>query len=228
MDHERLPPSENIISPPQHPSAEEIHPPIQPGDFFDPSNLRTTPARVETGNLISYSENVVSESPNSEKLGVSLRIYSFIICLNNRSMINHQSIQSPLPVHLPEPEKRDANMVNNERYQQNTTTRTQRQGNGIDWIVPTEEGELVSKIPKSVNARSTFQKLEKHTVKDRLQPTLEAAIVEKNKCIAKAKWTGLMLNVAIGMQVLLGSLTTGLSAVAVSGGKSVNTSVFFL
>jgi hypothetical protein len=34
-----------------------------------------------------------------------------------------------------------------------------------------------------------------------------------------------MLNAAIGMQVLLGSLTTGLSALAVSGGKSVN--IFF-
>ena len=35
-------------------------------------------------------------------------------------------------------------------------------------------------------------------------------------------WTGYTLNAAIGMQVLLGSLTTGLSALAVSGGKSVN------
>ena len=31
-----------------------------------------------------------------------------------------------------------------------------------------------------------------------------------------------MLNAAIGMQVLLGSLTTGLSALAASGGKSVS------
>ena len=31
-----------------------------------------------------------------------------------------------------------------------------------------------------------------------------------------------MFNFAIGMQVLLGSLTTGLSALAASGGKSVS------
>jgi len=44
--------------------------------------------------------------------------------------------------------------------------------------------------------------------------------LKKNKYTAKARWTALVLNIAIGLQVLLGSLTTGLSAQAVSGGKS--------
>ena len=61
-----------------------------------------------------------------------------------------------------------------------------------------------------------------HTVGERLQPTLDIAIIEKDKYSAKAKWTGYVLNAAIGMQVLLGSLTTGLSALAASGGRSVN------
>ena len=61
------------------------------------------------------------------------------------------------------------------------------------------------------------------TVGERLQPTLETAIVEKDKCAANARWTGLALNAAIGLQVLFGSLTTGLSALSVSGGISVNT-----
>jgi len=73
----------------------------------------------------------------------------------------------------------------------------------IDWIVPTEEkpgGRL--------------------TVGERLQPTLETAILEKDKLISKARWSGYALNAAIGLQVLFGSLTTGLSALSVAGGIS--------
>lgn len=54
----------------------------------------------------------------------------------------------------------------------------------------------------------------------RLSDTLADAKREKDKYAAKAKWLGLFLNIAIGLQVLLGSLTTGLSAVATQG-KSV-------
>ena len=43
---------------------------------------------------------------------------------------------------------------------------------------------------------------------------------EKQKYETKARITGWTLNIAIGLQVLLGSLTTGLSAVATTG-KSV-------
>jgi hypothetical protein len=60
----------------------------------------------------------------------------------------------------------------------------------------------------------------KRTVGERLQFTLTTAIAERKRYAAKAKWTGYALNVAIGLQVLLGSLTTGLSAFAVSGGTS--------
>ncbi|KIJ67195.1 hypothetical protein HYDPIDRAFT_107920 [Hydnomerulius pinastri MD-312] len=70
---------------------------------------------------------------------------------------------------------------------------------GIDWIVPVEE--------KGHSRR---------TVGERLQPTIENAIVERDKYAKKAMMTGYALNIAIGLQVLLGALTTGLSA-AISG-----------
>jgi len=73
----------------------------------------------------------------------------------------------------------------------------------IDWTVPKEEkagGGL--------------------TVGERLQPTLDTAIIDRDKCAAKARWSGIALNAAIGLQVLFGSLTTGLSALSISGGIS--------
>jgi len=73
---------------------------------------------------------------------------------------------------------------------------------GIDWIVP-------------VNERP-YQPL---PVGERLQPTLDMAMSEKDKYAAKAKMTGYALNAAIGLQVLIGSLITGLSA-AIEGKKA--------
>lgn len=64
------------------------------------------------------------------------------------------------------------------------------------------------------------------TVGQRLQPTLDVAMAEKQKYETKARLTGYALNAAIGLQVLLGSLTTGLSAVSATGGKSVRISIF--
>lgn len=58
------------------------------------------------------------------------------------------------------------------------------------------------------------------SIKDRLSATLHDAESERDKYTRKAKYTGWALNIAIGLQVLLGSLTTGLSAVATRG-KSV-------
>lgn len=59
------------------------------------------------------------------------------------------------------------------------------------------------------------------SIQDRLSKTIESAASERNKYAARASATGLALNIAIGLQVLLGSLTTGLSAVATRG-KSVS------
>jgi hypothetical protein len=55
------------------------------------------------------------------------------------------------------------------------------------------------------------------TVNARIHATIEEARAQRDRYAVKAKWTGWALNIAIGLQVLLGSLTTGLSAVAVNG-----------
>jgi hypothetical protein len=51
-------------------------------------------------------------------------------------------------------------------------------------------------------------------------------MIERDKYALKARLTGYTLNAAIGIQVLLGSLTTAISA-AISG-KSVNQNYCFL
>ncbi|KAJ7463921.1 hypothetical protein B0H11DRAFT_83693 [Mycena galericulata] len=69
----------------------------------------------------------------------------------------------------------------------------------LDWIIPVE--------PKRERPKTLYE---------RLLPTLETARAERAKYEWKAKMTAYALNAAIGMQVVLGSLTTGLSA-ATSG-----------
>jgi hypothetical protein len=54
-------------------------------------------------------------------------------------------------------------------------------------------------------------------VTERLQPTLDIAIEKRDKHAAKAKVSGWSLNTAIGLQVLFGSITTGLSALGTTG-----------
>ncbi|KAJ7594771.1 hypothetical protein C8J56DRAFT_927635 [Mycena floridula] len=80
---------------------------------------------------------------------------------------------------------------------------------GIDWIVPVAENNR--RRPRNVG--------------ERLQPTLDVAIQERQKYALKAKMTGYTLNAAIGLQVLLGSLTTGLSAITTGRQTSVATSI---
>lgn len=63
------------------------------------------------------------------------------------------------------------------------------------------------------------QQTREKTVGDRLNPTLEKARSEREKSAFKAKLNGYALNIAIGLQVVLGSLTTGLSVV--TEGKQV-------
>lgn len=76
-------------------------------------------------------------------------------------------------------------------------------------------------IPTDLVPKTTLQP--NHTVGDRIQPIVDAAEHERAKYAAKATWTGYALNIAIGLQVLLGSLTTGLSAVTVGKETSVMT-----
>ncbi|EGN97451.1 hypothetical protein SERLA73DRAFT_161484 [Serpula lacrymans var. lacrymans S7.3] len=70
---------------------------------------------------------------------------------------------------------------------------------GLDWIVPVEETTKTHVTPR-------------RTLHERIQPTLEVAVTERDKYAKKAMWTGYALNAAIGLQVLLGALTTAISA----------------
>ncbi|KAI6144375.1 hypothetical protein BKA82DRAFT_4177307 [Pisolithus tinctorius] len=77
----------------------------------------------------------------------------------------------------------------------------------IDWIVPVDK---------------TRQK----TYGERIQPTIDAAEEEKKKSYNRAIMTGYALNIAIGLQVLLGALTTGIAAALQTGRQAqISTSI---
>ncbi|EKM76277.1 hypothetical protein AGABI1DRAFT_78695, partial [Agaricus bisporus var. burnettii JB137-S8] len=63
------------------------------------------------------------------------------------------------------------------------------------------------------------------TVGQRLDPTLDTARIERDKSALKARVTGYALNIAIGLQVLIGALTTGVSAATTGHQTSVATSI---
>ncbi|RDB21950.1 hypothetical protein Hypma_010891 [Hypsizygus marmoreus] len=85
---------------------------------------------------------------------------------------------------------------------------TGRPRSGIDWIVPVEE--------KTIREKTTGE---------RLEPTVATARSEREKYAFKAKMTGYALNAAIGLQVLLGALTTGLSVVTTGHQTSIMTAI---
>ncbi|KAJ7119518.1 hypothetical protein C8R44DRAFT_624260 [Mycena epipterygia] len=86
---------------------------------------------------------------------------------------------------------------------------SQRRRSELDWILPVE--------PK--------REARPKTLYERLLPTLETAKAERAKYEFKAKITGYALNIAIGLQVLLGALTTGLSAVTSGRQTSISTAI---
>jgi len=63
------------------------------------------------------------------------------------------------------------------------------------------------------------------SVAKRLDPTLVTATEERDKFAKKAQLTGWTLNIAIGVQVLVGSLITGLSAALAGRTSQLVTSV---
>ncbi|KAI8976281.1 hypothetical protein BD414DRAFT_496409 [Trametes punicea] len=63
------------------------------------------------------------------------------------------------------------------------------------------------------------------TVEERLQPTLDDAEAERDRAALKAKAHAWALNCAIGAQVILGALTTGVAAATTGRNTSIATSV---
>ncbi|KAF7305513.1 SLATT-fungal domain-containing protein [Mycena chlorophos] len=115
---------------------------------------------------------------------------------------------SPAPATGPQPPPKPISI-----YRQNSASVPPR--SELDWIVPRAESSGRSESrPK--------------TLEERLRPTIEAAKIERDHCKVKALYTGYSLNAAIGLQVVFGALTTGLSA-ALSGHKvSIMTAVLGL
>ncbi|OJA11341.1 hypothetical protein AZE42_04929 [Rhizopogon vesiculosus] len=66
--------------------------------------------------------------------------------------------------------------------------------------------------PGGGNASSASDDYYRENLQQRLQPTIDDAEKKRTQYEIKAKWTSYTLNIAIGLQVLLGALTTGLSA----------------
>ncbi|KAJ7902751.1 hypothetical protein B0H14DRAFT_3422227 [Mycena olivaceomarginata] len=87
-----------------------------------------------------------------------------------------------------------------------------RRQSELDWIVPV-----------SPKRESDLQR--QKTLQERIDPTLQHARLERGRCELKARLTGYALNIAIGLQVLLGALTTGLAAVTSGRHASVATSI---
>ncbi|KAI4519286.1 hypothetical protein K523DRAFT_238664 [Schizophyllum commune Tattone D] len=63
------------------------------------------------------------------------------------------------------------------------------------------------------------------TLGQRLKPTIDAATRERNRAARKARISGWAINIAIGLQVTLGTLTTMLSAITVGRETSIVTAV---
>lgn len=85
---------------------------------------------------------------------------------------------------------------------------TRSNASGIGWIVPEIE-----------------EKPHRRTIGERLAPTIVNAERERAQYASKARITGLALNVAIGLQVLLGALTTGISAATSGRQTSIGISI---
>jgi len=81
-----------------------------------------------------------------------------------------------------------------------------RRPSAVDWIVPTHP-----------HTRDTVQR--------RLQPTIEVAKKRMEECHSKSKLVGATLNSAIGLQIVIGALITGLAVVTTGHGTSIMTAI---
>ncbi|KAG0704075.1 hypothetical protein DFH29DRAFT_849452 [Suillus ampliporus] len=87
---------------------------------------------------------------------------------------------------------------------------TRADASGIGWIVP--------EVEEKPHVR-------RRTLGERLAPSIDNAQKERAQYAKKARWTGLALNFAIGLQVLLGALTTGISAATSGKQTSIGISI---
>ncbi|RPD56811.1 hypothetical protein L226DRAFT_538281 [Lentinus tigrinus ALCF2SS1-7] len=93
----------------------------------------------------------------------------------------------------------------------------------IDWIVPNVPTMGQNPVNRRMSQVTTI--VAEKTVGERIEPTLEAAREEKVKAEGRARVHSYALNVAIGAQVILGALTTGVAAATSGRQTSIATSV---
>ncbi|KAG1776769.1 hypothetical protein EV702DRAFT_312117 [Suillus placidus] len=104
----------------------------------------------------------------------------------------------PVPRAPPATRIRDGHMMRGLSRRTVVSGQAPVNASGLGWMVPVDE------------------KPHRRTIGERLDPSIANAERERAQYVAKATMTGYALNIAIGLQVLLGALTTGLGA-ALSG-----------
>ncbi|KAG2154164.1 uncharacterized protein EDB93DRAFT_1248371 [Suillus bovinus] len=118
----------------------------------------------------------------------------------------------PVPRAPPATRSRDGHMMRG----LSRRTVVEGQAPNLGWIVPVDEKPHVCVASPFDFASILNLTLQRRTIGERLDPTIANAEREREQYAIKARMTGYALNIAIGLQILLGALTTGLAA-ALSG-----------
>ncbi|KAG1849960.1 hypothetical protein F4604DRAFT_1687260 [Suillus subluteus] len=121
----------------------------------------------------------------------------------------------PVPRAPPATRSRDGHMLRGLSRRTVVSGHAPTNASDLGWIVPVEEEPRIKEPQPWPDPTTTEHKR-------RLKPTIEDAEWERTK----AKWTGYLLNIATGLQILLGALTTGLAASL--SGKQVSIAITIL
>ncbi|KAG2155328.1 uncharacterized protein EDB93DRAFT_101601 [Suillus bovinus] len=168
-------------------------PPISTGQSSQSQRQPSQPQVQETSPFVEPEHVDKGDSPQSQSESVTEK--PLLGTSEEYTPIRGRYPEFPVEPSRPPPVAR--NSQRDERITRGTSRRSLVRPNssGIGWIVPEVE-----------------DKPHRHTIGYRLAPTIANAKIERDRYAAKARATGLALNIAIGMQVLLGALTTGISA----------------
>jgi len=187
------------------PPRDDAHPepapqPVSPSQEGDPFKSREgSPRQHTTGNIPPSSNNPHVHASGEEK---SADGDSFI-GVQDRNNFDRNNFDRALGANpqFPSSVRYSGEVRPGNRRRQTTDTRMSQQ--------PRSFMDHLVNVP-SIEKRAP-------SVEVRLADTIAEAEKRQNEYAFRAKWTGYVLNIAIGLQVLLGSLTTGLSAAATSG-----------
>lgn len=117
---------------------------------------------------------------------------------------NHPYVDfEPVPQAPPATRSRDGHMMRGLSRRTVVSGQAPVSASNLGWIVPVEAEPHIEEKP-----RPDDEEPEPSTIKKRLRPTIEHAEWERTK----ANMTRYALNIAAGLQILLGALTTGLAA----------------